>query len=546
MIEGDKQFLPDPGIIHIMINIVKKFRRLICTRYPEIPAVHPYVFDFLKKEEIVKAGNQEGIATIQLVQDRLYFLLFGALGWKLRAHGINRIDAISVNSINGAIGTTWRAKVFRSAVVIKLFVNRWLRAFGDTVDRVAYRSATWRHPLSDLTDWFRANRHWNRLKACPDIASYAIDGIQVGDLVIDSYLRFHPAPEFEVENPFVRALLWQAQRDIRMSTRYFRRARPRLYLTSHATYLEHGIPARVALKNGTEVWSFGNLNTFGKKLTLEDAYHTRDTSNYRRIFEMLDKQEERLDAARIQLESRLSGGIDTATSYMKKSAYSSDTSTPLPDGLGGAAVVFLHDFYDSPHVYADLVFDDFWQWICFTIDTLRQAGIRFFLKPHPNQISLSDEVLRRLKEKYPDLCWLDSSIRNTDLAQAGIACGITVYGTVAHELAYLGIPSIGCARHPHHAFDFCRTAKNREEYRRLLQTLSVRPVSDEAMRRQALAFYYMHNLYGEKADLELLHAFVALWKLCNTESSTEAEITAQFRTMTALPAFERFTCEMSR
>lgn len=526
-----------------MINIFKKLHRLICTRYPGVPVVHPLIFDSLKKVVPTGAENRTGTLAIQLVQDRLYFLLFGTLGWKLRAHGINRVDALAVNSINGAVGTTWRARLMRSAPLTKLFVDRWLRAFGDTIDGIAYRSATWRHPLSDLKDWFRAHRHWERLKACPDIALYVINDIQVGDLVIDAYLRFHPAPEFKVEDPFVRKLLWQALRDIRMSTRYFSRVRPRLYLTSYTTYLEHGIPARVALKNGVNVWSFGNLNTFGKKLSLEDEYHTRDTSAYRRIFDSLDNQAERLEAARVQLETRLSGGIDTATSYMKKSAYA-EAATPLPDGLNGAVIVFLHDFYDSPHVYPDLIFDDFWQWICFTIDTLQQEGIAFFLKPHPNQISLSDEVLGLLKKKHPNLRWLDSGISNAKLATAGIACGVTVYGTVAHELAYLGIPSIACARHPHHAFDFCRTAKTREKYRSFLRSPSVHPAVDEEMRRQALAFYYMHNLYGTNDERQLQRAFVALWSLCNTQQAGETEILTRLSDLSMHPGFEQFVRRM--
>lgn len=514
---------------------------MFCTRYPGVPAVHPNAFDSLKIPEPVSTKTLNGTLAIQLVQDRLSFLLFGALAWKLRACGIDRVDALAVGSVNGAMGTGWQAEKIRSAPITKLVMDRWLRAFGDTVDGIGYRSTTWRHPLADMVDWMRAGQHWRKLQNCPDIASYAIDGIQVGDLVIDSYLRFRPAPTFAVTDPFVRRLLWQALRDIRVSTRYFRRTRPRLYLALYSTYLEHGIPARVALKSGIDVWSFGNALTFGKKLTLDDSYHSPNTSFYRQIFDSLDNQDERLEAARSQLEVRLSGGIDEATRYMKKSAYAND-AIPVPDGLDGAVVVFLHDFYDSPHVYADLVFDDFWQWICFTIETLQQAGISFFIKPHPNQIALSDAALDRLKKQYPDLRWLDSGTSNTNLAKAGIACGVTVYGTVAHELAYLHIPSIGCARHVHHAFDFCRTAKTREEYRDLLRSPSTRPIANEEMRRQALAFYYMHNLYGTDSEKQARRALAEFRRLCHSPQSDEREILSSLHALMMLPGSDRI-CE---
>jgi hypothetical protein len=134
---------------------------------------------------------------------------------------------------------------------------------------------------------------------------------------------------------------------------------------------------------------------------------------------------------------------------------------PVPDGVAGAVVVFLHDFFDSPHVYADLVFEDFWQWICCTIDTLQAAGIRFYPEaaPEPGSPERRAVLEEPARRSYPHAgAAIAQGVSNAQLAQAGMACGVTVYGTVAHELAFLGIPSIACARHPHHAFDFCRTA----------------------------------------------------------------------------------------
>ena len=35
----------------------------------------------------------------------------------------------------------------------------------------------------------------------------------------------------------------------------------------------------------------------------------------------------------------------------------------------------------------------FWEWVTFTIEKLNELGIEFFIKPHPNQISLSDSAI---------------------------------------------------------------------------------------------------------------------------------------------------------
>jgi hypothetical protein len=524
-------------------DILGKIGRLF-SDYPKEPGVRPAAFASIELQLQERAEAGCGTLAIQSVPDKFYFLLFGAIRVHLKAGWRDRAELVVVMAVNGAVGAGWLAELKRASPVAWLRSRPWVRAYCTLIDGVAYRCATWAHPFSDLADWIRSKHLWRQLQQQGEDHSLLIEGIEVADLVIDSYLRFKPSPEFDVTDPFVRRLVWQALRDVRQARAYFGSVRPRLYLTSYTTYLEHGIPVRAALQHGVDVWAFGNLNRFGKQLTLSDSYHTQDFSGYRREFEALDRQAERLQQARERLESRLSGGIDAATSYMRQSAYA-QTGVELPAGLDGAVVVFLHDFYDSPHIYPELVFHDFWRWICSTVEVLQKTGVTFFLKPHPNQIALSDEALGRLRQKYPNLKWLPAAASNVQMARAGIACGVTVYGTVAHELAYLGVPSIGCARHPHHTFDFCRTARTREEYERMLKTYEVLPVSKEEMQRQALAFYYMHNLHGPGDERELQQAFVAFWRACNVGLATGDGVMRGFQALVSLPAFGRFVMAMA-
>ena len=524
-------------------NLARKLAKLFF-RYSNEPAVKPESFAGIGGRP--PSGGGATSLSFQSVPDKFYFLLFGAICARLHAYVDLRSDLVVVRAVNGAVGTGWLAEMKRSAFVSWLWSGQWVRAYGSLVDGIAYRCATCAHPIEDMADWFKSKHLWRHLQKQAQEGVYAlsIGDVEVADLVISSYLRFKPAPMFNVKDPFVRRLLWQALRDVRQANAYFGLVKPRWYLTSYTTYLEHGIPARVALRHGVEVCSFGNLNRFGKILTLSDTYQTLDYSGFRRIFESLSNRSERLEEARRQLKTRLAGGIDAATSYMRQSAYGK-SDIEIPAGLSGAVVIFLHDFYDSPHVYPDLIFDDFWQWICFTIEALQKAGVGFFLKPHPNQIALSDKALVLLRQKYHDLHWLPAMTSNAQLATAGIACGVTVYGTVAHELAYLGVPSIGCARHPHHAFDFCRTARTRAEYESMLKTYESMPVPREEMQRQALAFYYMHNLYGNDSQRILRQAFVAFWKVCNVGAQSEESIMHGFRTLINLPEFGRFVEAMA-
>ncbi len=514
----------------MIFKLARTARRLL-SRYPANSNVAPLRQALLSTVRPATAASTTTIA-VQGVEDPFFFGLFSALVDDLRARAGIRAELVQVRSINGAIGIGRRAAFERSWINAGPVNGQWARAHRELVGPVAYRSQAplLRWPKRDDR---RATQLWRTLQQSerPDLLE--IDGILVGDLLIDSYLRFRPAPRFDVRDPFVLALVRQALRDLRLARAYFERRRPALYLSTYSTYIEHGIPARVAIAAGVPVRVYGNLNIFGKKLSRENAYHTPETSGYKASFEQLPDKPAALAAARNQLEARLAGRIDTATGYMRVSAYAR-SDEPVPE-VRGAVVIFLHDFYDSPHIYHDLFFPDFWTWVRFTIDTLEAAGTPYWLKPHPNQIGASSDALAQLKQAHPHLRLLSPRITNAQLAEAGMLCGVTVYGTVAHELAYLGVPSIACARHPHHSFDFCRTAKSLEEYAAMLRSPGVKSLPDAPMREQALAFYYMHNLEGSANKLAFRPAFTRFWQICNAADATPQQMIEQLQQMRTTP-----------
>jgi hypothetical protein len=504
--------------------------------YPVDRMVKPFRSVLLARIDDKKYSSESERIAVQVVEAPFYYGLLGLMAAEIRRQSDYSSDAVVIRASSGAIGMGWAAWIRRSILINWLMTSQWVRALHPVIARVGLRCESWAHPINDSIDAWRSRKIWQHIRQQEGDLHLIIDGVQVGDLVIDSYLRFRPSPKFNVDDPFVLQLIRQTHRSVRRARRYFSEYKPKLYLTSYSTYIEHGVPVRVALQEGVRVYSFGSLNLFDKRLTIVDSYHSVNCEQYAEIFASLSEHERRRTEAETQLRIRLSGGIDPATSYMKTSAYAG-VEANIPEGLDGAAVIFLHDFYDSPHVYPDLLFSDFWRWAVFTIDTLDKAGIKYFLKPHPNQIALSGSALEDLLKIYPSARILLSTVTNTQLAKAGIACGVTAYGTVAHELAYLGVPTIACARHPHTAFEFCRTARNLSEYVELISGANTMPIDPQHMRMQALEFYYMHNLYGSPEDLELRQQFVGLWRECQDPLSDVISAQSKLAALRDSPAF---------
>ena len=477
------------------------------------------------------------VVLVQCVEDLFYFGLFGQIVSSLREKQSIRVEQFVLRSLNVGESKSFFTFINKRLVKNPLLSHKWIRLYRSFCNGVAYRGTSF-YPIKDVIDLRRAWKCWRNLNGRKTLIDLVIDDVPVGDMVNDSFLRFKPAPTVDLKDVYLWIVLWQAYRDVRRAKEYFARVRPIIYLTSYSTYIQHGIAVRVALQCGVRVFSFANYQEFAKELSIGDWVHTKNPDHYADEFAKLSGQKEKLALAGAALCTRMAGGIDKATAYMKKSAYAESADT-VPD-VRGAMVIFLHDFYDSPHVYREMVFPDFWEWVCFTIETLKSANIPFFVKPHPNQISLSSGVLGELKHRYPEVSIISSNITNKQLAEAGMTCAVTVYGTVAHEMAYLGVPTIACARHPHVSFDFCRTAKSREAYAEILRRYAEISVDRSIMHQQSLMFYYMHNLSMGEEEQSLRNVDLELRKACAESDTTGQHLIDYLKQMSALPGYKGY------
>jgi hypothetical protein len=479
-------------------------------------------------------GAGAPVFLVQEVEDPYYYGLFCQLAASLRASRASRAEGLWFRSFNVGEWDSLRRFAFSRLVAAGKASRAWGKLYSAALDGRAYSSVTFR-PFADLADLYHAVRFWKSITDKRDVLAWTVDGIVLGDLAYDSYLRFRPAPTVDVKDPYLAVVLWQALRDVRRARSYLARTRPRFLLTSYSTYVQHGVPVRVALSMGIAAYSFGNLQEAAKELEPDDTLHTRDARDYQIRFAGLSGQAEKLAVAEEALAARISGALDGATGYMRASAYAdSGEDVPVVDG---EVVVFLHDFYDSPHVYEDMIFADFWAWISFTIRALEAAQIPYWLKPHPNQVDLSDAAIETLRAEHPRARFISTRVTNRQLASAGMACGITVYGTVCHELAYMGVRSIACARHPHASFGFTETARSLADYTVALENCLRVPVDKGTARAESLAFYCMHNLDGSAGDLELRDELNALRAALAADRISPEDAAGRFTELTQLPGW---------
>jgi hypothetical protein len=133
----------------------------------------------------------------------------------------------------------------------------------------------------------------------------------------------------------------------------------------------------------------------------------------------------------------------------------------------------------------------------------------FYVKPHPNAVPESGPIYESLFKKYPKIKKIDPSISNLAISKSGFTCAFTVYGTVAHEFSYLGLPTISAGENPHSAFSFTRVPRSIEELREWVSKLE--PWTPD--RNEVLKFIFMHNypiinkFTQPKSDMKSLKTF---------------------------------------
>jgi hypothetical protein len=504
-----------------ILRILRSLVEVIFFKYPSKTKMLRQYFNSIPSSTV--SDGLELKLCISLIPDRYFYVLLSLIRKNLCASRRCKVNFIVTPGHSSAFGDNFYSYLLRSMIGVIVRYRRWINLYKLENEAVYFINPRKFNLRAWLRDKSKAERIWKSSISSPQF-NITIDGLDVTDLLIDTYLRFRPAASFDKHDKMVKSLIYRAIQSIDESQKLFDRGNIDIYIGTHSTYLEHGIPIKVALKRGIKVITVGNFTNFIKVLSVDDPFHNANCILYKTGFSQLSDADkaDALKKAETHLVGRFNGNIDPATSYMRKSAHQSkfqDVTLELKD----TKVVFLHDFFDSPHGHPAMIFQDFWTWACCTIETLSEANQSFLLKAHPNQINESQAVIDALNQKYKNLKWIPQDLPNSIIAKRGISMGITAYGTVAHELAYFGIPTVCCATHPHIAFDFCYTAKNIAEYKKFIIMDDKASLRTDDFKDQALQFYYMHNLDESSGDRIIRKYKTELYRYFSIEDRDERD-----------------------
>ena len=363
---------------------------------------------------------------------------------------------------------------------------------------------------------------WRKLNSKKELLDLTLNGVKCGDLIYDTYLRYRVRPTLNIKDIYLLFLLYQCFNVLKGTNVILDRLLIKSYFTSYTSYIHHGIIVRNCKLKNINIYTSGNLQQRFKYLKKFDLYHTSYFCNYYTEFNDFPDTSEKLAISRRMLLDKFTGTVDHSISYMKESSFLPSENNNHFGDIKFDGVIFLHDFFDSPHIYGAMLFVDFYEWVVHTLKLIAHNNLNIAVKPHPNQVKSSQLIISDLKLLFPTIEWLDTSLSNSVIFNSGIKYGISVYGTVLHELAYHGIHAISAGENPHSSYQFIQKPKTIRDYD-LMILCNDKLVMPDDYKGQIESFYYMHNI-NSRSELDIDVECLKDFNMLNSTSETIKQI----------------------
>ena len=261
-------------------------------------------------------------------------------------------------------------------------------------------------------------------------------------------------------------------------------------LLSHDAYIGIGLLGKVAHQHDVPVY---HANPYEIIRTSGDFEIYKRFLNYPRYFDHLEQeiQEKLLANAENDLNLRLSGEVGIGLPHQTLSAFSGEGEYKFASKESRKALIATHCFFDNPHGYDEMIFDDFWEWLLFLAENTKNSSLEWFLKPHRDYLPGTLETLKRLVDEFPHLKILPAQTSFQYLKNNNFEVSLTCYGSIGHELPILGIAVVNSAYNPHIAYNFNTHCASREE---ILQVLNYLEKSKLEIEIDGIyQFYAVHN-----------------------------------------------------
>jgi len=357
------------------------------------------------------------------------------------------------------------------------------------------------------------------IKTKNDLLRLKIGKVLVGDLIYDTFLRENfvaTISDEELSGPRILRYIEESIALYGWAKKTAEEQEIRALIQDHqGVYIYHGILGRHLASFGIPVFNYADRGSAGLGKVIWSKEQSGSSHNaywlYPTAFKKLPikEKESALGTGEQIMKRRFKGALDDKImpDISAYGEYRESDLAPYRKVNRPVVLVFMHEFNDAVHWYRSTVFSDFWEWINFLCREASKTDFCWLIKPHPATNSLGRERMKelsqtcveKLRQSYPKLNFISERISNNALLQLRPASAFTMYGTVAHEMAWSGVPVVACRDHPHIAFDFNHHAKTEQQLKALIQRAD--RLGMRISKKQICEYLFMHYFFQQRHGL---------------------------------------------
>ena len=278
-----------------------------------------------------------------------------------------------------------------------------------------------------------ANKFLSKNLTKKDIENFSINGVWIGDLLYDTFLKKYNLPTINISDSKFRDFFEEFCQYYLFWENYFKKNNVVGVSVSHVVYL-NAVTLRIAIKKGIPAYHCVDSRLYRiDKKTCSFKYKTNGFDYQFKLFRKIFKKFSKKDKKKYLSEGKkFIEGIITGKKkyfYFSKQKRINQNKKYFLNNKKDKIVIYAHSFFDSPHVYGNFLFPDFYEWLNFLAKVSNETNYDWYIKPHPNYEDDSDKVLQEFIKKNPHIKLLDSKASNTKLVKQGLKYAITVYGS---------------------------------------------------------------------------------------------------------------------
>lgn len=384
--------------------------------------------------------------------------------------------------------------------------------------------------IKAIAVYVRLNR---KIYSGTKIIDLHIDKVNIGLDVYESFLRRGYAT-VDLNSRDLYRELWRGIQQYLYFKPLFIDEKVAAVLVSHDNYVGPGLLARIAFRYKVPVIL---INPFEINI-LSRPFHLYERFTRYRVYFSAQSEKWRelsLHKAQIELRRRVSGEIGIGTmSYQRKSAFTQHRiENQISPSQHKKLLVLSHDFFDNPHAYTRMLFDDFIDWLSFVADCCAKNRIDCYIKLHRDFSDVEHQMVLDFQTRNPFVVIVDPEVSYHQLFDEGIRFVTTCYGSAGHELPLLGFTVINASYNPHVAFSFNHHASTKDGYYNLLKD-QIPIVINETLKNEIYMFYSVHS-FLMWPDSYNLKSFSGFYSFCDSD----------FVGQKALRFLENHFCEIS-